>query len=502
MTGLTAALADFRGALSPRLAGALASTQLVPSLLALGAGASAGAAALVLLAGTLALGRVYCSALCPLGILQDLLARLAGPRRPRLRHAREHVLLRHGLLVATVLAVLAGWGAFALALLDPYSHYGRIASLLFRPALARANNAVVFLAGEAGIRGLFHVDIPWAGAGALALPLGMLGLLAVMSVRRGRLYCNSVCPVGTLLGLLSRRAAFRLAIDRSLCRKCGDCLKVCKAQCIDLRAGSIDFSRCVACFDCVGACSDHGIGYRFSWRPDGPERKAEPPGPSDPARRALLAGAGALALRATLRAAAPAAPEAPAPDAALSGAVSPPGSRSIARFIAHCTACQLCVTACPSRVLRPAALEYGLLGIFRPRLDFAEGYCAYECTACSQACPDGAIEPLSLGEKKLIRIGRARLDVDRCIVKTKGTDCAACSEQCPTQAVSTEPYGRALRLPKLDPNLCIGCGACHNACPAQPSKAITVAGLRLHERAQKPPEAKAASPLGGTGFPF
>jgi ferredoxin len=510
LAALTAVFADFRGAVPPRLAHGIAATQFVPSLLGFAAGSALGLAALAILASALLAGRLYCSFLCPLGIFQDGVSRLSARWRPRLRHAAPSNALRYGFLWATVLAVLAGWGGAALTLLDPYSTYGRIASGFFRPLLALANNAVARVAGAAGVRVLVNVRPPWPGAGALAVPAVVLTLVVVLSALRGRLYCNSVCPVGTLLGFAARQATFRLAIDPAACRKCGDCLRVCKAQCIDLRTPAIDFSRCVACFNCVGTCTTGGIGYELAWFADREEEvprrqvllpPAGRPAPSDPGRRAFVAGAAILAARLSLRASSVPLPFRSAPGG-TTPVVCPPGSASEDRFLDHCTACHLCVTSCPSHVLQPAFMEYGLVGLMKPRLDFAKGYCTYGCRACAEACPDGAIALLPLAEKKLVRIGKAVLELGRCIVKTKGTDCAACSEQCPTQAVFTEPYGRNLRLPRLDPDLCIGCGACTNACPAVPERAITVAGLRVHETARKPVEKTAVNPTPGGGFPF
>ena len=224
LLGFVAAFADFRNLLPAGFARGLASAQFGPSLVALilGAGFSAG----LLLAVGLALvaGRVYCSALCPLGILQDVVIRVSGLFRRKgwfLRHARAHNAWRHGFLAVTVVAVLAGWGGLALTLLDPYSNFGRVASGVLRPLLVIANNAVAGVANAVGLPGVYRVEVPWAGAGALILIGAFSMLVIVMAVLRGRLYCNTVCPVGTLLGLISRRAMFRLRIDQSNCRKCG-----------------------------------------------------------------------------------------------------------------------------------------------------------------------------------------------------------------------------------------------------------------------------------------
>jgi uncharacterized Fe-S center protein len=522
--GLTAALVDFRGALPPRVGHWLASAQFVPALVSLFAGASAALGAVLIAVATLAAGRVYCSAICPLGIFQDIIARVAtwwpGRKPPRRRYAPPVNWLRQSVLAATAAGVVAGWAGFTLAVLDPYSGFGRIASVLFRPLLTLANNALVGPANALGLTALYRVEPHWAAAGVLSASAFLLVLLAVLVVWRGRLYCNTLCPVGTLLGWLARHAAFRLEIDRGACTKCAECLRVCKAQCIELRNGAIDFSRCVACYDCIGACDHGGISYRWKWRRRKLAAVSAPVAPvpsgavQDPARRAFIAGA-ATALAASFGASARLRAGPPAPDrdqpgldaAHLAGTgndrrvICPPGSGSIDRFLDRCTACQLCVSACPTHVLQPTWTAYGLDGLMKPRMDYTTAFCNYECRVCGEACPSGAITLLDLAEKQVTQIGEAIFEKEKCIVVVKGTDCAACSEHCPTKAVYTLPYGDNLRLPTVNRDLCIGCGGCEYACPAQPAKAITVSSRRAHGRAKKPVEQKAALPPAGD-FPF
>ncbi len=515
LVALTACLVDFRGLIPLPVGRWLASIQFVPSGVALVTGATLSVACLVIIVATLAVGRIYCSAICPLGILQDLMARLDRMvrRRRLLPYARPITWLRHLIFWGTVAGVAAGWGAFALSLVDPYSNYGRVAVDLFRPLAIFGNNLAAGPANAVGVGALYRVPLHWAGAGALHQPLVLLVLLTVLAVLRGRLYCNTLCPVGTLLGWLAHRAAFQLRINPGACTKCGDCLRTCKAQCIDLRTRAIDSSRCVACYNCLADCPEEGISYRLAWtRPAAP--RPAPPAPTaalrapDSGRRAFLAES-ALAAVAVLGAKyempAPASnggPPAPGGAAETSRAISPPGARSIDRFLTRCTACHLCFSVCPTQVLEPAFLEYGWKGLMKPRLDYSKGACTFTCRACTEVCPDGAIDRLELADKQQTRIGEARLDLDRCIVKTKGTDCAACSEQCPTQAVTTVPYGSNLRLPQLNQDLCTGCGGCEFACPVQPVKAITVVGLRRHARARKAVEKKAVAPVSTDGFPF
>lgn len=527
----TLALADFREFVPLRLSHWITSVQFVPASVALATGALfSGVAALAIVLVTLLVGRVYCSVLCPLGLFQDLVSRLSRSLRRSKRplpFAKRQTLLRQLFLWGTVGGVAAGWAGFALSLLDPYSNYGRIASVLFRPLVTAANNAVVGTANSLGIDSLYRVDLPWGGIGVIAAPAAFLTLVVVLSALRGRLYCNTVCPVGTLLGWLSRHAAFRIEIDKDKCTKCAACIKACKAQCIDLRKGEIEFDRCVACYNCIGTCDDHGVGYRFKWLKKKPAaasapeaRKIEEVTVKDPERRALFGRtASALALGTCLpllskaeenghkqgrrhRGGDGAEESGETASSERSVGVCPPGSASVDRFLDRCTACHLCISVCPSHVLQPALLEYGIKGFMKPRLDFAVNFCDFDCRRCAEVCPDGAITLLPVPEKQLAQIGLAHFHKKRCIVFAQGTDCAACSEHCPTKAVYTVPFGDNLRLPEVKQELCIGCGACEHACPVKPAKAITVTGLRVHGKAIKVVEKPTAKPAAGGDFPF
>jgi len=165
-------------------------------------------------------------------------------------------------------------------------------------------------------------------------------------------------------------------------------------------------------------------------------------------------------------------------------AVLPPGAKSLAHFQSRCTACHLCVANCPDQVLRPSVREHGLAGFLQPHQDFTVAFCSYNCSNCSQICPTGAIQPLTVEERRRVRTGVALFFQDRCVVKTKGTSCGACNEHCPTQAVRMVPWNNNLTIPEVDPELRVGCGGCEFICPVRPDKAIIVDGLPVHERAK------------------
>lgn len=187
------------------------------------------------------------------------------------------------------------------------------------------------------------------------------------------------------------------------------------------------------------------------------------------------------------------------PRGATKRPVIPPGSRSLGRFTSGCTACHRCITACPTRVLQPSLAEYGAGGLFQPVLDFSVGYCDYLCTACGRACPTAAIDRISVGEKKRLKIGSVFLVKEDCIVFTRGTPCGACAEICPTQAVRMAAYRPGLPQPVCDSASCVGCGACEFVCPARPRKAIYVVGVDPHSTALIPDPAPPAGSSGSAG---
>lgn len=458
-------------------------------------------AALVVAVVTGLFGRLYCSSICPLGTFQDIVIRWSRRRRHRrwFRYSRAPYRLHYGLLGLTCL--LGALGSMVLVnVLEPFSIFGRIASGLARPILMTVNNLGAVLLSSFDVYGLSAMPTPPLEFGLLAVPVVFLAAIAALSFFRGRLFCNSLCPVGALLGLVSRRAIFKLVIDHSTCKDCGLCEKVCKARCIDSTAKTIDFDACVGCFNCLEACPTVGLIYEGSHRGTAKVSKEH----LDTGRRRFLQASSAPLAGLLLPAGLSDGSDSLAAvrgAVAAAGPITPPGSVGVSRFSSLCTACHLCVSVCPTQVLQPSFLEYGFAGMFQPHMDYAVSYCNYDCVLCGDVCPSGAIVRISAEDKRLTQIGKARFIKDDCIVITKKKDCAACAEHCPTKAVRMAPYEN-LRLPEVKNDICVGCGACEHACPVEPRRAILVESNKIHLKAEKPPVRTPDATPAQEGFPF
>ncbi|MDR1098362.1 MAG: 4Fe-4S binding protein [Tannerella sp.] len=471
----------FTGVLHPWF-GWLAKIQLIPAILSVN-----GMMLFILAFITLLSGRIYCSVICPLGILQDGISALSGRRRgkkTRFRYSKAKSWLRYGVLVLFIAAVIAGVNAMV-SLLDPYAAYGRIASSLPAPLFHWGNNLLARFAEQVDSYAFYATEVRIKNgilSGVAAVTLLAIGILAWLN---GRTYCNTVCPVGTVLGFLSRFSIFRLTFDTDKCTKCGRCERICKASCIDAKNRRIDRSRCVACFNCMEACHFDALKYipvrTGKQTPDGSAQEGL-------SRRNLLAVAGALALTQVTEAqqllqvdgGLAEIKDKKAPDRKTP--VVPPGAQGLKNMQTHCTACQLCMSACPENILHPSVK---LATFLQPEMSYERGYCRPECTECSRVCPAGAIKPVTVADKTGISIGYAVWNRDYCVVNIDRVPCTNCERHCPTKAitlVALEPDSKnTLKTPVIDKELCIGCGACEYLCPARPFSAIYVEGnLRHH----------------------
>ena len=488
---------DFNNSFPGRLIDTITWLQFVPSLISFLYFLSFSAIGFILiLLLTLIFGRAYCSTICPLGTLQDINSRIFQvfrKKRRRFHYKKPKNILRFSILSALIIAMLFG-SILLLNLLDPFSNFGKIASNLFRPVIMYANNAIAWVlelsdnysVPPVGVKGFQWLSMLYAGIFLLTI--------IIMSAKRGRLFCNTICPVGSLLGIVSKYSLFRIELDKQKCNSCGLCSMDCKAGCIDSENKTVDMSRCVLCFNCLGSCKSNGVYFRLNKKRTAVEPKNIP----NQNRRFILGGLLTVATALTgLKAFAQQGRgrgrgrglgrgrhKAPVP-IHREHPVSPPGSISLEHFNSNCTACHLCVSACPTQVLTPAFTEYGLNGFMQPRMNFIISFCNYECTICTEVCPTGAILPQTIETKKEIQTGIAIFVKDNCIVKTEKKDCGACSEHCPTKAVDMILHRNGLFLPEVTPEICVGCGACEHACPTDP-KAIYVDGNPIHKKAEKP----------------
>ena len=491
LLGITALLLDATGVLRQWL-GWMPKVQLLPALLA----GSFGLAAAVLVV-TLVIGRFYCAVVCPMGVFQDLFVwahkLVFGKKRPY-RYRKPANWLRYTVLALFVAAMLVGLNSLAV-LIAPYSAYARMVTGLH--------------AGG---------TIQWVAIATLAV-------IGLMSFTMGRLWCNTICPVGSLLSLVSRYRLFGIRIDADKCVGCHKCEHGCKAMCIDIDGGKrVDHSRCVDCWNCLAQCPTGAITLsgkrndpsvlrtaplegeqkneksgRYTAPLEG-EQKNEESGryPSvlrtaplegeqktesvDSSRRKFLATTAAVGATMAVQAqeqkldgglaaiAGKTVPERKTP-------LKPFGAQSLKHFASHCTSCQLCVSQCPEHVLRPSTKLESLL---QPEMHYTDGYCRTACTRCSEVCPAGAIRPVSKEEKTAISIGVAVVLKDNCLSATGKDQCGACARHCPAAAISMVTNEQGHPMPAVNEARCLGCGACEYYCPARPMTAIYVEGREQH----------------------
>lgn len=483
-TVITLLFLDFTGTLHYWF-GWMTKIQFMPAILALNVGVVA-----VLILLSLLFGRIYCSIICPLGVFQDIIARIGiqGKKLPY-SYSPGRSWLRYGILLIFIVCLIAGIGSLV-ALLEPYSSFGRIANNLFAPIWLWGNNLLAYLSERIESYAFYEVEVWLKSLPTFLIAITTFIILFILAWRNGRTYCNTICPIGTVLGFLSRYSLFRVTIDTNKCNGCGLCSRNCKAACINSKKHHIDYSRCVVCGNCIDKCKNGAIKYKLNTpainlRSQNIDKQQKPTESNNETRRSFLTVAalmtGTYLLQAQKKG-----------DGGLAfienkkipkrnTPIVPAGSSGLRHMFQHCTACQLCVSVCPNQVLRPSS---DLKTLMQPEMSYERGYCRPECIKCSEVCPSKAIKPISIADKSSIQIGHAVWIKENCIASTEKVRCDNCARHCPTGAIqmvaSDSENPKSHKIPIVNIERCIGCGACEYLCPARPFSAFYIEGHERH----------------------
>lgn len=482
-TLITLLFLDFTGTLHAWF-GWMAKLQFVPALLASGS-----ITVLAIIIVTMTFGRIYCSILCPLGVYQDGISRMAEKRKKnRYKFKQSRKWLRYSILLVFAVLLFVGLNSIAI-LIAPYSIYGRIASNLFAPIYQLINNVLAYFAERWDSYAFYHVDVYIKSLPIFIVSIAYFLIITILSLTNGRWYCNTVCPVGTILGFFARGSLFKPVIDTEKCNSCGLCERNCRCSAIDSKNHKIDYTKCVTCFNCIEKCHQGAMRYRLAGNIDnvnkvktiGDETKN-----GKTSRKTFIATVATLAAASTLKA------QEKVVDGGLATIekkkapkretpIKPAGSVSLDNFSSRCTGCQLCVQVCPNDVLRASSK---LDTFMQPEMSYERGYCRPECTKCSEVCPAGAITKVTREQKTAIQIGHAVWIGRNCVPLRDGVSCGNCAKHCPSGAITMMPYdpedATSPLIPTINTEKCIGCGACEHVCPARPFSAIFIEGNVTH----------------------
>ncbi len=365
---------------------------------------------------TLIFGRIYCSTLCPLGLLQELTLFLIKPfQNKKKRPAYQSHSAWHYVLAAILFGFMLGGCALAIRLFDPYS-----------------------------VSGNFFTFGYWG--------LAFVTLVILLVVFKRRFFCTNICPVGALLGLISKFSLFKINIDKKSCVSCGLCAKKCPTDSIDYTNKTVNNTTCIKCFKCLNTCHGNFITYGIS---------PQPQVNFNPSRRKFIVGA--LALGALAGAYKAGIDFTKTTMQKIKNVIIPAGGKNPQEFASRCLNCNLCVARCPAKIIKKADAEYPVV-----HLDYSDNFCQYNCNECARVCPSGALAKLSLTEKQNTQIAMAIVDEDKCI------ECGVCAHICPKQVIEAG-FGQKAQI---DASGCIGCGACAHNCPVEAIRIAAIARQR------------------------
>jgi MauM/NapG family ferredoxin protein len=434
--------------------------------------------AVVMLILTLVLGRFFCGWACPLGTLIDLCGNIRK-KKIDLSEAKNKKLRSIKYYILAVIALFSFFGIQIAWVADPTVIATRFISLNFIPFVTSGfDKAFIFLIKHLNFYGPvydFYRSLKTSFLGMHMYYFSHSGIILIffvficaLSIVTKRLWCRAICPLGSLYALIARFSMLSREV-----KECTGCLR-CKNYC-RMAAIKKDFSyikeECVLCMDCIYDCPTKGT--KFTLPLSKKDCKKTNKGLS---RREFifLALFSFLSLGFMNR----------RKDIGTGNVIRPPAALKEEEFLNRCVRCGNCMRVCITNGLQPVIFESGIMGIWTPQLVPEIGYCEYDCTLCGNACPTGAIQPLSLEDKRSVRLGLAKIDRSICIAWAKDTECIVCQEHCPVpqKAIKLKEYisgSRVVLKPYVDENACVGCGICQNKCPVRPVRAIRVLSTNI-----------------------
>jgi polyferredoxin len=461
---------------------------------------------LLVLVPTLFLGRFFCGWICPLGTLQHGFASLnpsfkRGKQRiDSNRYKRWHT-IKYIVLIAGLIA--ACFGSMFIGVLDPFSLLVRSIGLSFLPASQIAARSVLVPMQQSHLEAVRSAGA-WLDHSLRAtlldfrqahfsqsLVFGFLfAAILLLSLRVTRVWCRSICPLGAILGLLSRYSILGLSKNKQACDNCKRCLLHCQGGDDPIGNAKWRKSECLLCMNCVSSCPTHALQFKF-FRPSS-NPAAEVAAPDLGRRRTVTALAAGIAAVPVMRA------NTGLGKGRTDTLLRPPGSLDESTFLSRCIRCGVCMKVCPNNALQPTIFQAGFEGLWTPALVPRIGYCEPSCVLCSEACPTGAIWQITPQEKGWVvgigdphqvkhdpvRLGTAFYDRGRCLPWAEATQCIVCEEWCPVSpkaiyveeadVIDSSGAVKRLKQPRVDPSRCVGCGACEYACPLEDRPAVYV----------------------------